>query len=361
MEMVKDYLLQNWPLILILAAFIISLINTVSLDKKRVLRLYVLIATVFILSIIVFVEFYIIDNPDLKVLRLILMSIRYSATPLILAQVMHSLVKRMTWVVFMPAAASAVINVISIFTGIVFYINDANEFHRGPLGFLPFIMVGLYGVVLVYLLVRHSNKRLIEIVSIAFLAVALGSGLILPFIFHGDYASMFCITIAVALFSYYEFSIIELTKKDPLTGLLNRQAYYLDIEKDSKNITALISIDMNGLKAINDNEGHAAGDEALVTIAMCFTKSLKLKQSAYRTGGDEFIILCRKSFKNDVLQLVERINKYVAQTKYTCSIGYSFNFDGDKTIDQMATESDAMMYENKDKYYLESGLDRRKI
>ena len=59
--------------------------------------------------------------------------------------------------------------------------------------------------------------------------------------------------------------------------------------------------------------------------------------------------------------VVKRINKYVAQTKYTCSIGYSFNFDGDKTIDQMATESDAMMYENKDKYYIESGLDRRKV
>ena len=153
MEMLKDYFLQNWPLILILLAFIISLITTVFLEKKTVIKMYILIIAVFLLSIVVFVEFYIIDKAELKWLRIILMAIRYSATPLIIAQITFTLVNRLRWFIFLPALSLVIVNIISIFTGIVFNIDENNVFNRGPLGFLPFIMVGLYGILLVYLLI----------------------------------------------------------------------------------------------------------------------------------------------------------------------------------------------------------------
>ena len=60
--MFKEYILQNWPLILILMAFVISLFTTVFLDKKTIVRLYVLIAAIFLLSIVVFVEFYLAEK-----------------------------------------------------------------------------------------------------------------------------------------------------------------------------------------------------------------------------------------------------------------------------------------------------------
>ena len=357
--MFKDYLLQNWPLILILLAFIISLITTVFFSKKTTIRMYILIAAVFLLSIVVFVEFYIAEMPEYKTLRIILMAIRYSATPLIIAQILYTLVKRLRWFIFIPALALVIVNFVSIFTGIVFRIDKDNVFHRGPLGLLPFIMVGLYSVLLIYLLIKRSNKRLMEIIYIAFLAFALGSGLILPFIFRGEYASIFCITIAIALFAYFQFSVLQLTKKDSLTGLLNRHAYYADVNADPKSISAIISIDMNGLKKINDTIGHSAGDEALVTLGLCFSRPLKNKQSGYRIGGDEFIIICRKSSKEEVLALIEQIRKNVAETEYSCSIGYSFNLEGDKNINELLKESDEMMYLEKEKYYSEAG-DRRR-
>lgn len=357
--MIKDYFLQNWPLILILIAFVISLLTTVFLDKKTVARMYGLIASVFLLSIVVFVEFYIIDKAEYKDLRVVLMAIRYSATPLIMALVTFALVKRLRWFIFIPALALVVVNVVSIFTGIVFRIDDSNVFHRGPLGFLPFIMVGLYSVFLIYLLIKRSNKRLMEIVYISFLAFALGSGLVLPFIFQGEFASIFCIIIAIALFAYFEFSVLQLTKKDSLTGLLNRHAYFADVSNDPKSITAIISIDMNGLKAINDKIGHAAGDEALVTLALCFMHPLKSKQSGYRVGGDEFIIVCRKTSEEEVLTIVEQIRKSVSETKYSCAIGYSFNLNGEKPVSDLLKESDEMMYQEKDRYYQESGLRKR--
>lgn len=358
--MLKDYLLQNWPLILILLAFIISLVTTVFLEKKIIIRMYILIAAVFLLSIVVFVEFSLTENADLKWLRTILMAIRYSATPLIIAQIIYTLVNRLRWFIFIPALALVIVNVVSIFTGIVFSIDDSNALHRGPLGFLPFIMVGLYGILLVYLLIKRSNKSVMEIVYISFLTFALASGVILPFIFQGDYASIFCIIIAVALFSYFEFSVLQLTKKDALTGLLNRHAFYSDISFDAKNITAIISIDMNGLKKINDNDGHAAGDKALIILSYCFSRSLKNKQYGYRIGGDEFIIICRKTPEKDVLNLIELIRQYIKETPYSCSIGYSLNIDGNKHIDDILKESDEMMYQEKEKYYQESGIERRK-
>ena len=358
--MFKEYLLQNWPLILILLAFIISLVATVYIPKRTKLRMYLLIGVIFLLSIAVFVEFYIAGKSEYKVLRTILTAIRYSMTPLIIAQISMALIKKMNYIIFIPALIVIILNIVSIFTGIVFSVDEANSLVRGPIWTIPYIAVGLYSVFLIYLLIRRSNRRPVEIASIVFLTFSLGSGLVLPFILKDAYANIFCVTIAIALFSYHEFTILQLTTKDSLTGLLNRYAYYADISRDTKSITALISLDMNGLKYLNDTKGHAAGDEGLVTLALCFGRPLSNKQSAYRVGGDEFIIVCRKTSKEDVLKIIEKINKYVDETKYTCSVGYSLNIEGNRSIDEMLIESDQMMYVAKAKHYQESGYERRK-
>jgi hypothetical protein len=61
MEIITSYLLQNWGMILVLIAFIIMLQITVFLDRKTIFRMYILIGSVFLLSLIVFVEFYLAD------------------------------------------------------------------------------------------------------------------------------------------------------------------------------------------------------------------------------------------------------------------------------------------------------------
>jgi hypothetical protein len=250
MEIITSYLLQNWGMILVLIAFIIMLQITVFLDRKTIFRMYILIGSVFLLSLIVFVEFYLADIKQHNEARTVMMAIRYSATPILIGLILYTLVKKARLYVILPAFAFAIVNVVSIFTGIVFKINDAGELQRGVLGYLPYVAVGLYSVALIYVLVRQSNKQITEIVPIAFLAFALFSGIIFPFFMGKDYSKIFCTTIAIALFVYYVFSILQLTKKDALTGLFNRQAYYSFINTNSKDITAVISTDMNGLKTI---------------------------------------------------------------------------------------------------------------
>ncbi|MBQ6731371.1 MAG: GGDEF domain-containing protein [Bacilli bacterium] len=353
MEMFKEYILQNWILILLLGAFTIILATTAFLDKKTTRRTYILIASIFLLSISVFIEFYFENDISYKMLRLVLMAIRYSATPFIIAQILFALVKRLKAFVFIPAGALLILNVVSIFTGIVFSINDENKLVRGPfiLGYLPFIVVGLYCAFLIYILVRRSNKRAMEIIPIAVLAVAFISGLIFPFLLGADFSKIFCPTIAVAFFIYYVFQILQLTKKDGLTGLLNRQAYYAETSKTHKDITAIISLDMNGLKKINDTYGHDAGDEALVTLAICFLRACKVNQSVYRMGGDEFAIVCRKTSEEEVIKLIDRIHELVDKTKYTCSVGYSYQKDGFMNLDELLKLSDERMYQDKAEFY----------
>ena len=73
--MLKDYIVQNWALILILPAFAISLKTTIFLDKKSVKRLYILIAGIFLLSVVVFLEFALADLGGYITQRKILMTI----------------------------------------------------------------------------------------------------------------------------------------------------------------------------------------------------------------------------------------------------------------------------------------------
>ena len=351
MEMFKSYILQNWILVLILTAFVIVLLTTAFLDKKATRRTYALIGSVFALSIIVFIEFYYEADPNFVMLRTVLMAIRYSATPIIVALIIFTLTRKIKPFVFIPAGALLIIDIVSIFTGIVFKIDEANELVRGPLGYLPFIVAGLYFAFLIFILIKRSNKRALEIIPIVFLAVAFASGLMFPFILGPDFSQIFCPTIAAALFIYYVFSILQLTKKDALTGLLNRQAYYAETSKTHKDITAIISLDMNGLKKINDTYGHDAGDEALITLAVCFSRACKVKQSAYRMGGDEFAIVCHKTSEEEVRQLIERIKKLVSETKYTCSIGYSYQQDGFVNLEELLKASDEQMYLDKAEFY----------
>ena len=350
-EAIKEYFFQNWILLLVLGAFLVVLLITSFTNKKTTIRYLLLLISIFLLSIVVFAEFYLQPVKENKTARMILMTIRYSATPFVLALVIIVLVKHQKYFVFIPAGLLLIINIVSIPTGIVFSINYANKLVRGALGYLPYIVCGLYMVFLIYLLIRRCNKRMVEIVPIIFLSIALASGVVFPFIFGSKFAQIFCTIIAVSLFIYYVFSILELAKKDGLTGLLNREAYYIETRRDYKDITAVVSIDMNGLKTINDTYGHPAGDEALITLALCFSKAIRARQSVYRMGGDEFVIVCRKTPIEEVVALIERIEKYVAETKYTCSIGYSYHEEGTVKLENLLKESDEKMYSDKSNFY----------
>jgi diguanylate cyclase (GGDEF)-like protein len=88
-----------------------------------------------------------------------------------------------------------------------------------------------------------------------------------------------------------------LADHDPLTQLPNRRAFMRELERslDEADETggplALIIVDVDGLKAMNDRRGHAAGDECLIRIAELLRSELERDNAAFRIGGDEFAVL----------------------------------------------------------------------
>ena len=103
--------------------------------------------------------------------------------------------------------------------------------------------------------------------------------------------------------------VINMYVRDAMTGLLNRRGFEKNINnffdnKQMKTPIAVASIDMDGLKFINDTYGHNAGDEAIKAISECIEKAVEDKEIAARMGGDEFAVVL-------VLKNAGRIGQFI--------------------------------------------------
>ena len=93
-------------------------------------------------------------------------------------------------------------------------------------------------------------------------------------------------------------------------------------------LSAIISLDLNNLKHINDSKGHEYGDRAICEMVKCIQKSLNKNSFLYRVGGDEFMILCFQQERKLVDQISYKIREAMKNTPYSCAIGVAFLQDG---------------------------------
>lgn len=171
-----------------------------------------------------------------------------------------------------------------------------------------------------------------------------------------------------ALTELIEHRRISLT--DGLTGMLNRRAYdeeckSLD-EKDSRSNLAVIMLDVNGLKFVNDNLGHGAGDELIIGAGKCMREAFDIYGNVYRTGGDEFMALlnctqeqldgCMNHFDKICSEWSGEIVKEVAVSKGAATAAEY----PDASVEELEKIADKLMYEDKAAYYKRTGKERRK-
>ncbi len=122
--------------------------------------------------------------------------------------------------------------------------------------------------------------------------------------------------------------------KDDLTDCYNRKYIMNDLKnKEENNIFnfAILFIDIDDLKVVNDNLGHEFGDEYIVNISNMLKTSIRENDLIARIGGDEFLIILNDLQESDVKEVLSRINKkidYLDKTinnyKVSASIGYIF-------------------------------------
>jgi diguanylate cyclase (GGDEF)-like protein len=154
-----------------------------------------------------------------------------------------------------------------------------------------------------------------------------------------------------------EEQVRQLALSDPLTGLANyrRLTDTLDTEIKRCGRTArsfaILLLDMDGLKAINDAHGHAAGSRALERVAKILRNHCRTTDTAARYGGDEFVVVLPESGSEAARQVAQRISEGAKSDKEEPSISVSvgaatFPEDG-TTIDELMAAADRALYRNK--------------
>lgn len=159
-----------------------------------------------------------------------------------------------------------------------------------------------------------------------------------------------------------------LGKHDVLTQLRNRAFYAEELNRLTRKgpwPLSVIAIDLNGLKVVNDEQGHAAGDSMLRRVGEVLAKAVDAPACAARIGGDEFTVLLPGTDERGALALRERIismldlnNQFYPGQHLSLAMGIASCQSGD-AVEATINRADQAMYAEKNRYYQQKNVDRR--
>jgi diguanylate cyclase (GGDEF)-like protein len=154
----------------------------------------------------------------------------------------------------------------------------------------------------------------------------------------------------------------RLSTTDPLTGLANRRAFEARLRDEWRRANrstlplSLLLIDIDGLKRINDERGHAAGDRVLRTAAHAIKAAMRSTDFGARWGGDEFAIVAPNTVRRSAEQLAQRLLGHVSEqarardAAVTISVGVATldqQHDQSATVEWLQNAADAALYQAK--------------
>ena len=150
---------------------------------------------------------------------------------------------------------------------------------------------------------------------------------------------------------------------DALTGLHNRRAFQAQLQRAIGNASefrtgnALLYLDLDQFKAVNDSGGHLAGDELLRQLAILLRRQLRDHDTVARLGGDEFAVLVEQCTPADATIVAEKIRNAVVDFAFAwdggeyrigTSIGVVHFDDGERAVEELLEDADRMCYVAKD-------------
>ena len=154
----------------------------------------------------------------------------------------------------------------------------------------------------------------------------------------------------------------RLSDHDALTGVLNRRGLAAHHERERGRLRrggigfALLLVDIDHFKRINDDHGHDVGDQALVAVASTLRTAMRPGDVVARTGGEEFCVLLADVDPTQALRTAQRLREAVRdeavvvgglQLSMTCSIGVAWTADADDGLDALSRRADEAMYRAK--------------
>lgn len=144
---------------------------------------------------------------------------------------------------------------------------------------------------------------------------------------------------------------VELAGIDSLTGLGNRRTWRRALDEEAARATrydrcsTIVVVDLDGLKRLNDEQGHAAGDAYLQKAADAVSAASRSVDVVCRLGGDEFGLLAPETGPEGATHLVGRLRDQLQAAGVRASLGAASALDGD--LERAWHRADAEMYEHK--------------
>ncbi len=254
--------------------------------------------------------------------------------------------------IFIPNAIHIAIETLSLFFGLVFYIDDNNSYHHGKIYFIYYLFV-FWGIVfLSYTIIKfatrfqnRNNLSLIMIITFILIGAV--------FQLKNSEVKIVWLTVAIGMILFYIYYFNMVYQIDVLTELLNRRAF--EARKLSlKKKACILFLDVNNFKSINDRLGHDLGDKCLKQVAAVIKRTYRKYGSCYRIGGDEFCVILDKKVSS---VKIEELNKKFENRLQGLSadsfeipsvaVGYAIYEPKKTEIGKVIKEADMQMYSNK--------------
>ncbi len=146
--------------------------------------------------------------------------------------------------------------------------------------------------------------------------------------------------------------LTKLSSVDLLTGLYNRNklnAYMHGVEESDDTPMGLVFLDINGLKKVNDQQGHLAGDELIKRAAKVLNDVFE-GNAIFRVGGDEFVVILKAVDEEKIRKYIDDLHVLAKQRDVSFAAGYAIT-DNHKEIEKALNEADFQMYKDKRKFY----------
>ena len=341
-------ILGNYIMIAELLGLWVMLESNAHLKQRTIRTTRIVILLILLEAVLWAIERWTRELDHLTFARLILTPTVYLLHPIIMLGIMDmaEFIDKHRVLYYVPILVSAPLLYTSQWTHLIYWFTPENLYVAADsiLRYYPYFLFSLYVILFLGAFTMHyARYGTAERRGIMVSIVAATVGVVLNIIYgiDVDYSTLF----ASLLLIYYLSLYVLTAKEDTLTHLLNRQCYFFDAERLKDEISAVVSVDMNDLKKINDSQGHDAGDKALVTVASCLTTGMTRNKLVYRIGGDEFAIFYLNKSEDEVAGDIERMREALAKTPYVCAFGYEMVED--KGIEDAMLTADREMYTNK--------------